>query len=67
VQWLHSGLWQQKNWLFHHDNVPSPTHSTLLCFLKDHHFDITEVMEAETQAVLKTLTKQDFHVAFKNW
>jgi hypothetical protein len=35
--------------------------------LKGHHFDTTEVMEAEWQAVLNTLTEHDFQNAFKNW
>jgi hypothetical protein len=32
--------------------------------LKDRHFDIIEVMEAESQAVLNTLTEHDFQDAF---
>jgi hypothetical protein len=34
--------------------------------LKGHHFDPIEVMEAESQAVLNTLTEQDFQDGFKN-
>jgi predicted helicase len=34
--------------------------------LKGHHFDTIEVMEAESQAVLNTLTEHDFQDAFKN-
>jgi hypothetical protein len=34
--------------------------------LKGRHFDPTEVMEAELQAVLNTLTEHDFQDAFKN-
>jgi hypothetical protein len=34
--------------------------------LKDHHFDIFEVIEAESQAVLITLTEHCFQNAFKN-
>jgi hypothetical protein len=34
--------------------------------LKRRHFDTTEVMEAESQMVLKTLTEHDFQDAFKN-
>jgi hypothetical protein len=30
------------------------------------HFDTTEVMEAESQTVLISLTEHDFQVAFKN-
>jgi hypothetical protein len=33
--------------------------------LKGHHFDTTEVIEAESQAVLNTLTEYDFWDAFK--
>jgi hypothetical protein len=44
----------------------SPTHLTFLCFpelkLKGHHFDAAEIMEAELQTVLNTLTD-----AFKKW
>jgi hypothetical protein len=35
--------------------------------LKACHFDISEVIEAESQAVLHTLTKLDFQDAFKKW
>jgi hypothetical protein len=34
--------------------------------LKGRHVDITEMMEAELQAVLNNLTEHDFQVAFKN-
>jgi hypothetical protein len=34
--------------------------------LKGHHFGTIEVMEAESQAVLNTLTKHEFQDAFKN-
>jgi hypothetical protein len=33
--------------------------------LKGHHFDTTEVIEAESQVVLDTLTEHDFQDAFK--
>jgi hypothetical protein len=33
--------------------------------LKDRHFDTTEVIEAEPQALLNTLTEHDFQGAFK--
>jgi hypothetical protein len=33
--------------------------------LKGRHFDTTEVIEAESQAVLNTLTENDFEDAFK--
>jgi hypothetical protein len=35
--------------------------------LKGSHFDIIEVIEAESQAVLNTLPERDFHYAFKKW
>jgi hypothetical protein len=34
--------------------------------LKGRHFDTTEVIETESQAVLNTLTEHDFQDAFKN-
>jgi hypothetical protein len=46
---------------------PSPTHPTFLCFPqfkikpKGRHFDTVDVMEAESQAVLNSLTEHDFH------
>jgi hypothetical protein len=33
--------------------------------LKGRHFDTTEVMEAESQPVLNTLTEHDFQDAFR--
>jgi hypothetical protein len=74
-------LWRQKKWLFHHNNAPSHTffstwefwtwnNVTLISWLsiklKGRHFDTTEVIEAESQAVLNSLTEHDFQVAFKN-
>jgi hypothetical protein len=35
--------------------------------LNDCRFDTTEVIEAELQAVLNTLTEYDFQDAFKKW
>jgi hypothetical protein len=35
--------------------------------LKDRHFDTNEVMEAEPQAVLNTLTEHGFQDAFRKW
>jgi hypothetical protein len=32
---------------------------------KGHHFDTIEVIEAQAQAVMNTLTEDDFQVAFK--
>jgi hypothetical protein len=34
--------------------------------LKGRHFDTNEVIDAESQAVLNTLTEQDFQDAFRN-
>jgi hypothetical protein len=47
-----------------------PTNSNLLFSrlkikLKGHHFDIIEEIEAESQAMLNTLTEHDFQDAFK--
>jgi hypothetical protein len=52
--------------------VSSPTHPTFLfprlkVRQKDRHFDTTEVMEAESKAVLNTLREHDFQDAFKKW
>jgi hypothetical protein len=38
----------------------------LKIYLKGRHFDTIEVMEAESQAVLNSLTKHDFQDVFKN-
>jgi hypothetical protein len=35
--------------------------------LKGCHFDTIEVMEAESQVVLNTLTEHEFQDAFKKW
>jgi hypothetical protein len=35
--------------------------------LKGHHFDTTGVINAESQAVLNTLTEHDFQDIFKKW
>jgi hypothetical protein len=35
--------------------------------LKGRRFDTTEVIDAEPQAVLNTLTEHDFQDAFKHW
>jgi hypothetical protein len=49
--------------------VPHPPYFSLYPGLKiklrDFHFDIIEVMDAESQAVLNTLTEHDFQDAFK--
>jgi hypothetical protein len=50
--------------------VPHPHYLSLLPRLKikliGRHFDTIEVIEAESQAVLNTLTEHDFQDAFKN-
>jgi hypothetical protein len=55
--------------IFYQNNI-SPTHHTFLLpqlkiKLKGCYFDITEVIEAESQVVLNTLTEQNFQDAFK--
>jgi hypothetical protein len=35
--------------------------------LKGHHFDTIEVIEAELQVVMNTLTEHNFLDAFKKW
>jgi hypothetical protein len=35
--------------------------------LRARHFDITQVIEAESQTVLNTLTEHDFQDAFTKW
>jgi hypothetical protein len=51
--------------------VPHPPYSSLFPRLKikmkDRHFDTIEVIEAESQAVLNTLTEHDFQDAFDKW
>jgi hypothetical protein len=44
-----------------HDFIPSDF------FLSDHHFERTEVIKAELQAMLKTLPEYDFQDTFKKW
>jgi hypothetical protein len=51
--------------------VPNPPYFSLFLQLqtklKGRHFDTTEVIEAESQAVLSTLTVHAFQDAFKKW
>jgi hypothetical protein len=51
--------------------APHPPYISLLprlkLKLKGSHFDTFEMIEAETQAVLKALTEHDFQDAFKKW
>jgi hypothetical protein len=50
--------------------VPQPPYfyvSLIEIKLTGNQFDTTEVIEAESCAVLNTLTEQDFHDPFKNW
>jgi hypothetical protein len=99
VRRLRPELWQQNNWLLHHDYIPSHTSFFIREFLTKYNmtlvphpsylpdlapcdfslfprlkiklqgrrFDTTEVIEAESQAVLNTRTEQDFQDAFKQW
>jgi hypothetical protein len=50
---------------------PQPPSFSLLPWLKiklkGHHFDTTELIEAELQAVLNTPTEHDLQIAFKQW
>jgi hypothetical protein len=61
---LHPGFFYHKQ----HDCRPPPTLLSLLprlkTKLKRRHFDTTEVMKAESQAVLNILTEHDFQDAF---
>jgi hypothetical protein len=51
--------------------IPHPSYFSLFprlkIQLKDRHFDRIDVMEAESQAVLKSLTEHDFQDSFKTW
>jgi hypothetical protein len=51
--------------------VPHPPYLTLFprlnIILKGCHFDTTEVIEAELQGVMNTLTEHDSQDAFKKW
>jgi hypothetical protein len=63
---FHQGIFDQKQ----HDCRPPPTLlpsvSRIEIKLKGDHFDITEVVKAESQAVLNTITEYNVQVAFKN-
>jgi hypothetical protein len=64
---FHQGFFYQKtSWL------SSPTHPTFLFSpiedkTESRHFDTTEVIQTELQAVLTTLTEHNFQDAFKKW
>jgi hypothetical protein len=62
---FHQGVYGQKQ----HDCHPPPTYFSLFpqlkIKLKGRHFDVTEVIEAESQAVLNTITERDFQDEFK--
>jgi hypothetical protein len=58
-----------KKFLTKNNTTTVPTHPTLFprlkIKLKGRHFDTTDVREADSQAVLKTLTEHDFQDTFK--
>jgi hypothetical protein len=51
--------------------IPHPPYFSLFprlkIKLKGCHFDTTEMIKAESQVVLNTLTEHDFQDAFKKW
>jgi hypothetical protein len=51
--------------------VPHSPYFPLFPLIEDktesHHFDTIEVIKAESQTVLNTLTEHDFQDAFKKW
>jgi hypothetical protein len=55
------------HFLFHQGIFDGKQHNQLRTKLKGRHFDTTWVIEAESQAVLNTLTQHDLQNAFKNW
>jgi hypothetical protein len=62
-------LWRQKSWLLHSDNAPSHNFFSPGNFLpkqQGSHFDTTEMIEGESQAVMNILRGHDFQSAFKN-
>jgi hypothetical protein len=70
-----SGQHNVSHLLYHHGNFYQKQHNCRPYFalfprlkikLKSRHFDTIEVMEAESQAVLNTLTEHDFQDGFKN-
>jgi hypothetical protein len=63
-------FYQETTWPSSPIDPTSPPVTSLfpqLKILKGHHFETTEVIEAELQAVLNTLTEHDFQDSFKNW
>jgi hypothetical protein len=64
---FHQGIFDQNQ----HGCHPRPSYLSLFLRLKlklkGRHFDTTEVTEAESQAVLNTLTEHDFQDVFKKW
>jgi hypothetical protein len=64
---FHQGTFDQKQ----HDSHLHPPYLSLLLRLKEKterpSFDIIEVIEAESQAVVNTLTEHDFQDAVKKW
>jgi hypothetical protein len=64
---FHQGIFDQNNMTA----APHPLHFSLFPRLKrkakGSHFDTTEVVESESQAVLNTLTEHDFQDACRKW
>jgi hypothetical protein len=64
---FHKGIFYEKQNYYR----PHPPYFSLFAQLKIklkvRFFDTIEVMEAESQAVLNTLTEHDFQDAFKKW
>jgi hypothetical protein len=61
----HHGIFDKNNMIV----VPKSHYSPFLApydFTVSRHFDATEVIETESQAVLNTLTEHDFWDVFKN-
>jgi hypothetical protein len=65
ISFLHQGIFKQKQF----DCLPHPSFFSLFprlnIKLKGSHFDTTEAIKVESQAVLNTLTEHDFQDAFK--
>jgi hypothetical protein len=62
---FHQSIFYQKQYECRHPPIYFSLFPRLKIKLKGCHFDTNEVIEAESQAVLNTLTEQDFQDAFK--